>query len=52
VNPSAERIAEQIGMQLQLALGSLPDAPVAARGVKVAEVRVTEAHNCLAIWHP
>ncbi len=52
VNPSAERIAEWIGMQLQGALGSLADDPVTARGLRVAEVRVTEAPGCQAIWMP
>jgi 6-pyruvoyl-tetrahydropterin synthase len=52
VNPSAERIAEQIGVQLQGALAGLPEGPVAARGLRVAEVRVTEAPNCAAVWQP
>src|ERR1041385_8405761 len=39
INPSAERIAEQIGQQLQGALGALPDVPVATRGLRVVEVR-------------
>ena len=51
VNPSAERIAEQIGVRMQGALGALGgDVPPASRGVRVAEVRLTEAPNCLAIW--
>jgi len=52
VNPSAERIAEQIGGSLQGLLNQLPDGPAASRGVKVAEVRLTEAPGCLAIWQP
>jgi 6-pyruvoyl-tetrahydropterin synthase len=47
VNPSAERIAEQIGTQLQ---GLLPAEAVNGRGLKVSEVRVTEAPGCTAIW--
>jgi 6-pyruvoyl-tetrahydropterin synthase len=52
INPSAERIAEQIGLQLQGAMGGLPEDPVASRGLRVAEVRLTEAPDCLAIWRP
>jgi len=52
VNPSAERIAEQIGVQLQGLLTTLPDAPVVTRGLRVIEVRVTEAPDCAAIWMP
>src|SRR3569623_342795 len=43
VNPSAERIAEQIGVGMMRAVEG-------ARGVRVAEVRVTEAPGCIAIW--
>jgi 6-pyruvoyl-tetrahydropterin synthase len=50
INPSAERMAEYIGQQLQGALGALPDAPAAMRGLKVVEVRLTEAPGCVAIW--
>ena len=50
VNPSAERLAEQIGLQLQGLLAGLADDPVEGRGLKVAEVRVTEAPGCVAIW--
>lgn len=50
INPSAERIAEQIGTQLQGALAGLPEAPVTTRGLRVVEIRLTEAPGCLAIW--
>ena len=50
VNPSAERIAEQIGVQLAGALAALADNPVVTRGLRVVEVRLTEAPGCLAIW--
>lgn len=50
INPSAERIAEQIGLQLQGLLTSLADAPVVTRGLRVLEVRVSEAPDCVAIW--
>ena len=50
INPSAERIAEQIGGQLQGALNALPDSPATTRGLRVSEVRLTEAPHCLAIW--
>jgi 6-pyruvoyl-tetrahydropterin synthase len=49
-NPSAERLAEQIGTQLQGLLSGLPEA--AGRGLRVSEVRVTEAPGCTAIWMP
>jgi 6-pyruvoyl-tetrahydropterin synthase len=52
INPSAERIAEHIGLQLQGMLATLTDAPVATRGLRVLEVRVTESPNGLAIWQP
>jgi 6-pyruvoyltetrahydropterin/6-carboxytetrahydropterin synthase len=39
VNPSAERVAERIGKLVSENLG-----------VNVAEVRVTEAPDCIAIW--
>jgi len=53
VNPTAERIAEQIGKQMQRALEALlPAADTQARHVHLAEVRLTEAANCLAIWMP
>jgi 6-pyruvoyltetrahydropterin/6-carboxytetrahydropterin synthase len=52
INPSAERIAEQIGLQLQGFLTALPDAPVVTRGLRIVEVRITEAPDCLAIWQP
>jgi hypothetical protein len=50
VNPSAERLAEQIGLRMQGLLGGLADDPVEARGLKVAAVRLTEAPGCVAIW--
>ena len=50
VNPSAERLAEQIGLRMQGLLGELADNPVRARGLKVAQVRLTEAPGCVAIW--
>jgi len=52
INPSAERIAEHIGAQLQGRLGELPGDPVVSRGVRVAMVRLTEAPNCVAVWQP
>ncbi|MGN6367823.1 MAG: 6-pyruvoyl trahydropterin synthase family protein [Phycisphaerae bacterium] len=48
VNPSAERIAEQIGKHLSAALIAA-DKPN-PRGLRLLEVRVTEAPNCAAIW--
>ncbi len=51
ISPSAERIAEQVGAQLQGALGQLQESPPhSTRGLRVVEVRVTEAPNCVAIW--
>jgi 6-pyruvoyltetrahydropterin/6-carboxytetrahydropterin synthase len=50
MNPSAERVAEQIGQQMQAALEELPERPVTMRGLKVVEVRLTEAPGCVAIW--
>ena len=45
INPSAERVAEQIGRLL------MPTVVQATRGrARVAEVRVTEAPNCVALW--
>ena len=52
INPSAERMAEQIGQEMQTALAALPDSPVGSRGLKVVEVRLTEAPGCTAIWQP
>ncbi|HVS72885.1 MAG TPA: 6-carboxytetrahydropterin synthase [Phycisphaerae bacterium] len=51
INPSAERIAEHIAMQLQRVLPTL-DATAAGRHLRLTEVRLTEAPNCLAIWTP
>ena len=41
VNPTAERVAEQVGVTLDL-----------PPSVRVVEVSVTEAEGCLAIWRP
>jgi 6-pyruvoyltetrahydropterin/6-carboxytetrahydropterin synthase len=41
VNPSAERIAERIGILLSQKLKRI-----------VNQVRITEAPNCVAIWRP
>ena len=41
VNPTAERVAEQVGRQLQL-----------PEGVRAVEVTITEAEGCLARWAP
>ena len=40
VNPTAERVAERIGEQVNKWL----------KGVKAVEVRVTEAPGCVAVW--
>ncbi len=50
VNPSAERIAEQIGKQLSAEL--LTAGQPNPRRLRLLEVRITEAPNCLAIWTP
>ena len=50
VNPSAERIAEQIGRQLATALAAADSEH--PRHLHLVEVRVTEAPQCLAIWRP
>jgi len=47
INPSAERVAEQIAQALTAAVNTLA-AP--QRAVCVLEVRVTEAEGCAAIW--
>ncbi len=52
VNPSAERIAEQIGQRLVESLRSTFPDEAAARALCLAEVRLTEAPGCLAIWSP
>lgn len=44
VNPSAERIAEAVGQMMGEAVKE------DGRGVRVTEVRVTEAPGCLAVW--
>lgn len=48
VNPTAELVARHIGE----ALGAAIPAPDAARGVRVASVRVTEAPGCAAVYRP
>ena len=50
VNPSAERIAERIGRLMLAPLETFEGE--ASRGLRLAEVRVTEAASCLAIWSP
>jgi len=52
INPSAERIAELIGQRLQGGLAGLPEDPVNTRGLRVVEVRLTEAPGCVAVWQP
>ncbi len=52
VNPSAERVAEQIGQRLAESLRSTFPGEAAARALCLAEVRLTEAPGCLAIWAP
>lgn len=47
-NPSAERVAEEIAEQLAGRLAVLPGT--FARGLRVTEVRLTEAPGCQAIW--
>jgi 6-pyruvoyltetrahydropterin/6-carboxytetrahydropterin synthase len=50
VNPSAERIAEQIGHAMRRALGKIDADGIQNRQLRLAEVRLTEAPNCLALW--
>jgi 6-pyruvoyltetrahydropterin/6-carboxytetrahydropterin synthase len=50
VNPSAERIAEHIGNRLAPALHAADIGH--PRNLRLLEVRITEAPNCLAIWSP
>ncbi|HUO08767.1 MAG TPA: 6-carboxytetrahydropterin synthase [Phycisphaerae bacterium] len=50
VNPSAERIAEHIGIQLATALATADREH--SRHLRLLEVRVTEAPQCVAIWRP
>lgn len=50
INPSAERVAEEIALQLGAKISALPDS--ALRGLVLTEVRLTEAPGCLAIWRP
>jgi 6-pyruvoyltetrahydropterin/6-carboxytetrahydropterin synthase len=52
VNPSAERIAEEIGKGMQRAVEQIDESGVRERHVRVAEVRVTEAPGCIAVWIP
>jgi len=49
VNPSAERIAEEIGRQMEKELVRIVGENN-SRQVRLSEVRVTEATNCQAIW--
>ena len=49
-NPSAERVAEHLGRQLLRLVAAFPDASL--RQLRLVEVRITEAPNCLAIWQP
>lgn len=48
INPSAERIAERIGKLLLAPLQSLEGE--GDRGLRLVEVRVTEAPGCVGIW--
>jgi 6-pyruvoyltetrahydropterin/6-carboxytetrahydropterin synthase len=50
VNPSAEQIAGYIGHVMSQGIHSLD--PEGERKLRLVEVRVTEATNCLAIWAP
>jgi len=47
LNPSAERVAEEIGRRM---VDTLEGRDAKARGVRIAQVRVTEAPGCVAIW--
>jgi len=51
INPSAERIAQQIGTHLLPRLEQVSqNSP--RRALRLAHVRITEAPGCLAIWSP
>jgi len=50
VNPSAEQIAAYIGHGISQSLVVLDKE--GARNLRLLEIRVTEAPNCLAIWSP
>jgi 6-pyruvoyltetrahydropterin/6-carboxytetrahydropterin synthase len=52
LNPSAERIAEQIGLRIQAAMHARFARDVSTRALRFAEVNVTEAPGCRAIWRP
>ena len=52
INPSAERIAEQIGQSMRRALQKIDPDGIQKRQLRLTEVRLTEAPNCLAIWIP
>jgi 6-pyruvoyltetrahydropterin/6-carboxytetrahydropterin synthase len=52
VNPSAERIAEQIGMEMVRRLKQHTEREKEGRGLYLVEVRITEAPGCAAIWTP
>lgn len=49
-NPSAERVTERIAELLNLSLYKTDSTETLRRGVRLLEVRVTEAPGCLAIW--
>jgi 6-pyruvoyltetrahydropterin/6-carboxytetrahydropterin synthase len=55
-NPSAERIAEHIGYDINTGLKTFAFKNMAQlsaeRNVRLVEVRITEAPGCLAIWIP
>lgn len=50
INPSAERIAEYLGRQIQALIREID--PAGVRGLALIEIRLTEAPGCLAIWCP
>jgi len=52
VNPSAERIAEQIGTEIVRRLEQHAEKEKEGRGLHLVDVRITEAPGCAAIWTP
>jgi len=50
INPTAERIAEHIGLRLQAALRESMPAGTGSRAIRVTRVAVTEAPGCEATW--
>jgi 6-pyruvoyltetrahydropterin/6-carboxytetrahydropterin synthase len=48
VNPSAEQIAATVGAGMVVGIRGLD--PEGRRGLRLVEVRVTEAVGCLAVW--